>query len=77
MTYTTSSGKEVDLVEVIILRVPPEFRAGVTELIHERGYDKTEIGKEGIRACLAREGLLTRNKTVAHVDTVVEGNGIS
>jgi len=73
MKYTTSSGKVVDLVEAIILRVPPEFRPGVTELIHEHGYDKTEIGKEGIRVCLTREGLLVRNKTVAHVETTVSG----
>lgn len=51
-------------------RVPVELQDELEEL-YRRGYRATEIIKEGIRVCSAREGLMDRNKTVARVETTV------
>lgn len=73
MKYTTSSGKVVDLVQTIIFRVPESLQDEVTELIHERGYTMTEIGKEGIRSISEKEGLMKRKCLSAKTSTVLEG----
>jgi len=73
MKYTTSSGKVVDLVTVIIFKVPESLQDEATELIHERGYTATEIGKEGVRSCSEKEGLMKRKCIVAKAMSTTEG----
>lgn len=73
MKYTTSSGKVVDLVTTIIFKVPESLQDEATELIHERGYTPTEIGKEGIRSCSDKEGLMKRKGAIAKAISVTEG----
>jgi hypothetical protein len=73
MKYTTSSGKVVDLVQTIIFRVPESLQDEATELIHERGYTMTEIGKEGIRSFSEKEGLMKRKSITAKATSIMEG----
>lgn len=55
-------------------RVPLELQDELSEL-YKRGYRGTDFVKEGIRTIAAREGLMNRNTTIAHVETTVSGNG--
>lgn len=73
MKYTTSSGKVVDLIQTIIFRVPESLQDEVSELIHERGYTMTEIGKEGIRSCSEKEGMMKRRGITAKATSIMEG----
>lgn len=55
-------------------RVPDELQDELAEL-YKRGYRGTEIIKEGIRACSAREGLMARMHTVVKSETTVGREG--
>lgn len=56
-------------------RVPVELQDELAEL-YRRGYRGTEIVKEGIRSCSAKEGQMDRvMKPVAEIKTTVSGAG--
>ena len=53
-------------------RVPEELQDELAEL-YARGYRASELIKESIRSASAKEGIMSRNKTVAHVETTITG----